>query len=63
MQMLFSMLKFIVSFLDRIVIWLIKTVYSLFYDLSGIMLYSENVIKVLGQRIGLILGKIGRAHV
>lgn len=56
MKIIEYILRSVFTWIDSIVAWLITTLYNLFYDLSNIMLYSEDVIKSIGQRIGLILG-------
>lgn len=56
MSAVVNILRFAVAFIDSIVVWLIKMIYGLFFQLTDIMLYSEDIVQGLGQRIGLILG-------
>lgn len=49
-------LKFALAFIDSGIVWLLRTVYNLFYQLTDLMLYSEKIVESLGQRIGLVLG-------
>ena len=51
-----DILRFVFAFIDSILVWIIKQIYGLFYQLTDIMLYSEDIVQGLGQRIGLILG-------
>ena len=56
MSAVVNILRFVVAFIDSIAVWLIKMIYGLFFQLTDIMLYSEDIVQGLGQRIGLILG-------
>ena len=55
-KLLGSILRFLFSWIDSIVIKLITVLYRLLTDLSELVLYSDNIIKLIGRRIGLILG-------
>lgn len=56
MKVLGTILRFLFSWLDSVVANLITTVYDLLLNLSNLILYSDNIVKTLGKRIGLILG-------
>ena len=49
-------LKIIFSFIDSIICNIITGTYQLFSSLSQLVLYSDNIVKTIGQRIGLFLG-------
>lgn len=55
-KLLGSILRFLFSWIDAIVVKLITVLYRLLSDLSELVLYSDNIIKLIGRRIGLILG-------
>ena len=56
MDFLKNVLLFIFSWIDSIIAKLITQVYKLLSNLSELVLYNENMVKVIGGRIGLILG-------
>lgn len=56
MQVLGSILRFLFAWIDGIVAKVITLVYGLLMDLANLTLYSENIVKVIGQRIGILLG-------
>lgn len=56
MKILSSILRFIFSWLDSILVWLITTINNLLIDISNVILYSSSTFKTLGQRLGIILG-------
>lgn len=56
MQVLGSILRFLFAWIDGIVAKVITLVYYLLMDLANLTLYSENIVKVIGQRIGILLG-------
>lgn len=56
MQILGSILRFLFAWIDGIVAKVITLVYGLLSDLANLTLYSENIVKVIGQRIGILLG-------
>ena len=49
-------LRFVFSWVDAIIVKMITTIYRLLSSLSELILYNESMVRVLGQRIGLILG-------
>ena len=51
-----SIFRYVIAFIDSGVVWLLKTMSSLFNQLTDVMLYSEDMIQSLSQRIGLVLG-------
>lgn len=51
-----TIFRFLFAWLDSIVAIVITLLYNLLTNLANLVLYSEDIIKVLGQRIGLILG-------
>ena len=51
-----NILRFLFAWIDAIIVKLITTVYKLFSDLSELILYSDNIIKLIGKRISLLLG-------
>ena len=51
-----DILRFLFSWIDAIIVKLITTVYKLFSELSELVLYSDNIIKLIGKRISLLLG-------
>lgn len=51
-----NIFRFLFAWIDSLVAWLIKILYDLFYEVSNVMLYSEDVISSIGQRIALLLG-------
>ena len=55
-QTLISIARFLCGLIDSIVYVVISKIYNLFVDLSSLILYSQNILDTLGQRIGLILG-------
>ena len=55
-QILSFILRFLFAWIDAIIAKLITQVYNLLMDLANIMLSGDNIIKGIGQRIGLILG-------
>lgn len=55
-KLLSQILRFVFSWVDAIIAKLITTIYKLLSDLSQLVLYSDSMVKVIGQRIGLILG-------
>lgn len=56
MKVLTPILTFIFAWIDSIVAKLITLTYKLLMSLANLTLYSENIVKVIGQRIGIILG-------
>lgn len=56
MQILGSILRFLFAWIDGIIAKVITIVYNLLMDLANLTLYSENIVKVIGQRIGILLG-------
>lgn len=48
--------RFLFSWIDSLIAKLITMMYKLLMNLSELVLYSDDIIKVLGKRIGLILG-------
>lgn len=56
MKILNIILRYLFSWIDAITAKLITTVYRLLTNLSELVLYSDDMIKVIGRRIGLILG-------
>lgn len=51
-----NILRFLFSWIDGVLAKLITMIYKLLMNLSELVLYSDDIIKVLGKRIGLILG-------
>lgn len=49
-------LRFLFSWIDGVIAKIITEVYNLLINLSEIVLYSDNIIKVVGRRVGLLLG-------
>lgn len=49
-------LRIIFSFFDAIICNIITGTYKLFTSLTQLVLYSDNIVKTIGQRIGLFLG-------
>lgn len=56
MKVLGSVLRFLFAWIDSIAAKMITAVYNLLMELADLTLYSENIVKIVGQRIGLILG-------
>ena len=56
MKILNIILRYLFSWIDAITAKLITTVYRLLSNLSEIVLYSDEMIRVIGKRIGLLLG-------
>ena len=56
MKVLNVILRYLFSWIDAITAKLITTVYRLLSNLSELVLYSDEMISVIGKRIGLILG-------
>lgn len=56
MKILNIILRYLFSWIDAITAKLITTIYRLLSNLSELVLYSDDMIKVIGKRIGLILG-------
>lgn len=56
MKYLNIILRYIFSWIDAITAKLITTIYRLLSNLSELIIYSDDMIKVIGRRIGLILG-------
>lgn len=56
MKILNIVLRYLFSWIDAIAARLITTVYRLISNLSELVLYSDDIIKVISKRIGLILG-------
>ncbi len=48
--------RYLCGLIDSIIYIVITKMYELFQDVSGIILYSQDMFDVIGQRIGLILG-------
>ena len=55
-KLLGIILRFVFAWIDAIVVKLITVLYRLLSDLSELVLYSDSIIKLIGRRIGLILG-------
>lgn len=55
-KLLTGILRFLCGWVDCIVAKLITMIYKLLINLADLVLYSEDLIKALGKRIGLILG-------
>lgn len=51
-----NILRFLFSWIDGVLARLITMIYKLLMNLSELVLYSDNIIRVIGKRIGLILG-------
>ena len=49
-------LRFLFAWIDSVVSKVITEVYNLLINLSEIILYSDNIVKVIGRRVGLLLG-------
>lgn len=56
MQILGTILRFLFAWIDGIVAKVITLVYGLLMDLASLRLYSEEIVKIIGQRIGILLG-------
>ena len=56
MKVLGPILTFLFAWIDSIVAKMITLVYNLLMNLSNLVLYSDSIVKTLGQRIGIILG-------
>ncbi len=55
-QILSLILRFLFAWIDAILAKLITKVYEILMDLSNLMLSGDNIVKGIGQRLGLILG-------
>ena len=55
-KMISNLLRFLFSWIDGIVAKLITIVYRLILNLSDLVLYSDDIVKTIGKRIGLMLG-------
>lgn len=55
-RLLGQILRFLFAWIDAIVTWVITEVYNLLIQLSELVLYSDNIVKTVGLRIGLLLG-------
>lgn len=55
-KLLKQILRFIFTWIDAIISKVITEVYNLLLNLSELVLYSDNIVKVIGRRIGLVLG-------
>lgn len=51
-----KILRFCFSWIDSILSLLITQIYKLLMDLSGLVLYSDEIIDTIGKRVTLILG-------
>ena len=51
-----SALRILFAWIDGIISNVITLIYNLLTDLAQLILYSDNVVKAVGSRIGLILG-------
>ena len=49
-------LRVVFSWIDALTVKLITLIYKLLSDLSELVIYGDNIVKLLGRRIGLILG-------
>lgn len=56
MKVLGPILTFLFAWIDSIVAKMITLVYNLLMNLSNLVLYSDSIVKTLGQRIGIVLG-------
>lgn len=56
MQVVGSVLRFLFAWIDGIVARVITLVYNLLMQLASLTLYSESIVKIIGQRIGILLG-------
>lgn len=56
MAILANILRIVFAWLDGVVVIIISKLYELIIDMSNLILTSDNIVKVLGKRIGLILG-------
>lgn len=55
-QILSLILRFLFAWIDAILAKLITKVYEILMDLANLMLSGDNIVKGIGQRLGLILG-------
>ena len=53
---LISIVRFLFGLIDSIIYSVISKIYELFYEIANIILYSEEAVNAIGQRIALILG-------
>lgn len=53
---LISIARFLCGLIDSIVYKVISKMFELFYEVANIILYSEEAVDAIGQRIALILG-------
>lgn len=53
---LISIARFLCGLIDSIVYKVISKIYDLFFDVANVILYSEEAVDAIGQRIALILG-------
>lgn len=51
-----NIFRFLFAWIDSLVIRLITMMYKLFTNMTDLVIYSDNIIKTIGRRIGLILG-------
>lgn len=51
-----NVFRFLFAWIDSLVIRLITMMYKLFTNMTDLVIYSDNIIKTIGRRIGLILG-------
>lgn len=51
-----NILRFLFAWIDGVVAKVITEVYKLLINLSSIILYSNEIVSVVGRRVGLILG-------
>ena len=56
MHILGTILRFLFAWIDGIVAKVLTIVYDLLMQLANLTLYSESIVKVVGQRIGILLG-------
>ena len=56
MPILSIILRFLFSWIDGVVAKVITIIYGLLMDLASLRLYSESIVKIIGQRIGILLG-------
>lgn len=56
MQILGTILRFLFAWIDGVVAKVLTLVYGLLMDLASLRLYSDEIIKIIGQRIGILLG-------
>lgn len=55
-KLVVNILRIVCAFIDSIMVKMLTVLYRLLSNLSELVLYSDNIIKLIGRRIGLILG-------